>query len=161
MIRLITCSIDSLPYIAIHIRINLNLLSYIWIKTSIMILDICFIWNEVISNTMSGVCTRLTSLFPSLVSSHEFAWCTWWNHSMLVLSHSWSVWNIPVKTCLGSSLVRVEALESTTVIFLLLHAEKNETLHLLTRVFFHILLFQCWIGTANCITTVVRHFFLL
>ena len=71
MIRLITCSIDSLPYIAIHIRINLNLLSYIWIKTSIMILDICFIWNEVISNIMSGVCTRLTSLFPSLVSSHH------------------------------------------------------------------------------------------
>ena len=36
---------------------------------------------------------------------------------MLVLSHSRSIWNIPVKTCLGSSLVRVEALESTTVVF--------------------------------------------
>ena len=42
------------------------------------------------------------------------------------------------------SPVRVEALESTTVVFLLLlHAEKNETLYLLTRVFFHIILFQC------------------
>ena len=71
MIRLITCSIDSLPHTAIHIRINLNLLSYIWIKTRIMILDICFIWNKVISNITSGVCTRLTSLFPSLVSSHH------------------------------------------------------------------------------------------
>ena len=71
MIRLITCNIDSLPYTAIHIRISLNLLSYIWIKTRIMILDICFIWNKVISNITSGVCTRLTSLFPSLVSSHH------------------------------------------------------------------------------------------
>ena len=51
--------------------IKLNLFSYIWIKTRIMILDICFIWNKVISNITSGVCTRLTSLFPSLVSSHH------------------------------------------------------------------------------------------